>query len=293
MHSPLNPLSRERGLHGVNGVSDGNGRRLANAFRTAGNKYYYHNDMLGSVRRLVRQNQTFVYERDYYPYGSDRRAAGATHLPSPEHFKFTGKNQDVEFSLYYFGARYYDPELGRWTQPDPLADRYPGWSPYVYALDNPLRYVDPDGEKVINPQGQVIGNVRMEEALILLNREVMRVTGLTNDQFNIEITGGDRTIGEGGKHIEIGGTGGWIEDSKEGSDHLASKGGTAIDISTKPGKIGNKLVSKDLLEEAARDVGLYPSGEYPTHLHLELPNSAAEAEYREENKPFQEDEEIE
>ena len=39
----------------------------------------------------------------------------------------------------------YDPYLARWTVPDPLADKYPGISPYVYCNSNPVNYVDPDG----------------------------------------------------------------------------------------------------------------------------------------------------
>ena len=46
---------------------------------------------------------------------------------------------------YCLGARYYDSKLGRWLTPDPLADKYPGWSTYNYCLNNPLNYVDPDG----------------------------------------------------------------------------------------------------------------------------------------------------
>ena len=39
----------------------------------------------------------------------------------------------------------YDPDLARWTTPDPLAEKYPGISPYVYCNDNPVNFVDPDG----------------------------------------------------------------------------------------------------------------------------------------------------
>ena len=46
---------------------------------------------------------------------------------------------------YCFGARYYDSNLGRWLTPDPLADKYPGWSPYNYVMNNPLRLIDPNG----------------------------------------------------------------------------------------------------------------------------------------------------
>lgn len=49
---------------------------------------------------------------------------------------------------YYYGARYYDPELGRFLAMDPAAGKYPGWSPYAYTLDNPIRNVDPDGRIV-------------------------------------------------------------------------------------------------------------------------------------------------
>jgi uncharacterized protein RhaS with RHS repeats len=50
--------------------------------------------------------------------------------------------------LNYFGARYYDSDLGRWTSVDPLADKYPGWSPYNYTLNNPIKYIDPDGNEI-------------------------------------------------------------------------------------------------------------------------------------------------
>jgi hypothetical protein len=46
----------------------------------------------------------------------------------------------------YFGARYYDSRIGRWTTPDPLADKYPGFSCYNYTLNNPINSFDPDGK---------------------------------------------------------------------------------------------------------------------------------------------------
>ena len=52
--------------------------------------------------------------------------------------KFTGKERDNETNLDYFGARYYESSSGRWLQADPLANKYPGWSSYNYAKDDPL-----------------------------------------------------------------------------------------------------------------------------------------------------------
>ena len=59
---------------------------------------------------------------------------------------FTGKEKDEETGYGYFGARYLDYELtGMWLSVDPLADKYPGISPYAYCAWNPVKLVDPDG----------------------------------------------------------------------------------------------------------------------------------------------------
>ncbi|MCB0516487.1 MAG: RHS repeat-associated core domain-containing protein [Chitinophagales bacterium] len=67
-------------------------------------------------------------------------------------YKFNGKELDAETGNYYYGARYYNPSLSMWLSVDPLAEKYPGVSPYVYTLQNPVRYVDPNG---MEPDGWV------------------------------------------------------------------------------------------------------------------------------------------
>ena len=62
---------------------------------------------------------------------------------------FTGKERDSETGFSYFGARYYDSDLMTgWLSVDPMADKYPGLSPYAYCAWNPIRLVDPDGEEI-------------------------------------------------------------------------------------------------------------------------------------------------
>jgi RHS repeat-associated protein len=64
--------------------------------------------------------------------------------------RYTGKElDDEEIIQHYFGARYLDDATLRFTSIDPQEGKYPGWSPYSYALANPMRLVDSDGEFVI------------------------------------------------------------------------------------------------------------------------------------------------
>ncbi len=64
-------------------------------------------------------------------------------------YLFNGKELDQETGYYYYGARYYDPSAALWLGVDPLAEKYPGVSPYVYCAGNPVKYVDPDGRDAI------------------------------------------------------------------------------------------------------------------------------------------------
>ncbi len=96
---------------------------------------------------VIDENGDISSARDYYAYGDKLREYI---VGNEEKYKFTGKERDSETGFDYFGARYYDNDIGRWTSVDPLADRAPGWSPYNYTFNNPLKYTDPDGNWPIN-----------------------------------------------------------------------------------------------------------------------------------------------
>ena len=81
---------------------------------------------------------------DYWPYGEILASGGSEET----HFRFTGHERDDEAGLDYMLARSYAYDIGRFLRPDPMQGEYPGISPYAYAANNPLKYVDPDGRIV-------------------------------------------------------------------------------------------------------------------------------------------------
>jgi RHS repeat-associated protein len=85
-----------------------------------------------------------VNAQDYYPFGAILRSY-ITGSSVNDKYKFTEKERDIETSYDYFGARYYDSEIGRWLSVDPLAHLRPGLSPYQYVQNNPLNRWDPTG----------------------------------------------------------------------------------------------------------------------------------------------------
>lgn len=74
-------------------------------------------------------------------------------------FRFNGKEWDEETGNFYYGARYYDPKISVWLSVDPRKNFYPGLSPYNYTINNPLGFVDPDGELPIPVITGIVGGL--------------------------------------------------------------------------------------------------------------------------------------
>jgi RHS repeat-associated protein len=109
---------------------------------------YYINDHLGTTELVTDANGNILSQIQHTPFGDEVVVqSGTSSSSNSEDYYFTGKELDAT-GLYYFGARYYDPEVGLFISEDPSQD---GLNWYEYCRANPLKYVDPDGRAVIIP----------------------------------------------------------------------------------------------------------------------------------------------
>ena len=122
----------------------------------AGEVLYYHTDNFGTPMAMTDKNGKVVWRADELPFGEEYETQ---ETPERNNRRFLGKQLDKETGLVSMGARYLDPKTGRFTQPDPvgLVDPATGkvnqemllnpqrLNRYVYALNNPYKYVDPEG----------------------------------------------------------------------------------------------------------------------------------------------------
>ena len=111
---------------------------------------YNQTDHLGDVRTVVRRNATtglaeLVQDNHYFPFGM--LMSDISTSSTDNRFRYNGKEyqNDLNLEWYDYGARFYDPALARWHSVDPLSEINRRWSPYRYAYDNPMRFIDPDG----------------------------------------------------------------------------------------------------------------------------------------------------
>ncbi|MFH1503807.1 MAG: RHS repeat-associated core domain-containing protein [Candidatus Omnitrophota bacterium] len=134
-----------------------NSRRLA--MKENNKKYFYHLDHLGGTNIISNETGQQVKYLDYKPYGETKTETGTLNTTK----KFTGKELDDSTGLYDYAARMYDPKLARFISADPIEYNDGGiklaggrsletflinpqnLNRYTYCLNNPIRYIDPDG----------------------------------------------------------------------------------------------------------------------------------------------------
>ena len=147
--------------------------------RNEGKNFYYHTNHLGSTAFVTDQNQNITQGFLYAPFGE----ITTEYAPSWQNgtlpkYSFNAKELDEETGMYYYEARYYKPPV--FTSRDPMFEKKPWSSPYVYCKNNPIIMIDPDG--------------RDEYEVDLVNKTVSTVKGTegTPDKFTVIDKDGNR-----------------------------------------------------------------------------------------------------
>ena len=110
--------------------------------------YWQHGDHLGSAAWVTDTNGTAWQHLQYMPWGEPFVDLRNENDGYETRYTFSGKERDEETGFSYFGARHYNPSLSIWLSVDPMADKYPGLSPYTYCANNPVKLVDPNGREI-------------------------------------------------------------------------------------------------------------------------------------------------
>jgi len=166
------------------------------------NYAYNYTDHLGNIRLTygfdsATQQVKILEENHYYPFGLkhtnynpernkyDNDISGSESHIAPVlantrlnyKYKYNGKEfqDELGLNMYDYGARNYDPAIGRWMNIDPKAEADKRWSPYRYAYDNPLRFTDPDG-------------MLENDELIIKGRDASTAVKELNDDSQLNLT---------------------------------------------------------------------------------------------------------
>jgi len=153
---------------------------------------------------------------DYYPFGLKQK--GYNNVVSSngnglaQAYRFGGKEQNQELGLewYDFGARNYDASIGRWMNLDPLAELMRRHSPYTYAFDNPIFYLDPDGRMTFGSStvGDLTSGFRPQTSGVTFSEfDADKVEGASSNLVGNSITSNPGSFiseGSGPKKVEEG-----------------------------------------------------------------------------------------
>ena len=128
---------------------------------------YQYDNHLGSAALELDDTAAIISYEEYHPFGTTSYRSGRTETEvSLKRYKYVGKERDEETGLYYYGARYYAAWLCRFVSVDPLQFKYPYYTPFQYAGNKPISYIDLDGleEKTIqyNEESQKGSNTGLQ-----------------------------------------------------------------------------------------------------------------------------------
>ncbi|MCI5056413.1 MAG: RHS repeat-associated core domain-containing protein, partial [Flavobacteriales bacterium] len=124
------------------------------------NNRVFFSDLNGDEK--IDPNQEVLSQVHYYPFGMEMEGHWNQQTATTENpYKYNGKEMNPEFGLNWldYGARWYDPSIGRWNTIDPKAEEFQSWNPYNYVVNNPVILMDPDGKAPESIHKDAEGNI--------------------------------------------------------------------------------------------------------------------------------------
>jgi RHS repeat-associated protein len=172
-------------------VSESGYLRVNLSNTTTGNRCVYFDDL-----KITHIPIPIVQEDSYDPFGMTQEALhDERYATVANKHLYNGKEYQDDHNLnwYDYGARMYDPALGRWHVSDPLSEKYASYSPYQYALNNPLKFVDPDGRdvRIFYSNDWRGDNLRAAMDILRSTKEGNRIISdaATNEKVSVYIVG--------------------------------------------------------------------------------------------------------
>ena len=144
-------------------------------------QFYYHPDHLGSSSYITNLDGEVSQHIEYVPFGEVFIEERNNTWNTP--YLFNAKELDEETGMYYYGARYYNPRLSIWLSNDSEEDKHPNSTTYCYAANNPIKFIDPDGNDIV-----------------ITGKENSSVT-LTTDLIDIRVNASALGINWGGNYV--------------------------------------------------------------------------------------------
>ena len=227
-------------------------------------KFVYHPDHLGSASFVTNENGAVCQHLQYLPFGEifviQRNSEFDTR------YKFTAKELDNESSYTYFGARYYDSDLSVWLSVDPMADKYPSTSAYMYCLGNPVKLIDPSGRDTAFADNQARNDFLA--ALSIVNN---KISDISNNISNLKSQPSTKKIERQIKGLE--GELSQQQKLKDDFDYICSSNTPRITYSSDVSKLKEKeagrtiqTYNKQTLEILSADVYVRP-GMLSSYIH--------------------------
>lgn len=227
------------------------------------NRYVYnYADHLGNVRLSYYKNASsgelnVIEESNYYPFGLKHSGYNTLVGNSAYKIGYNGKELQSEIQMYDYGARFYMPDIGRWTTIDPLAEFQRKINPYAYCYNNPVNFYDPTGMigEGTDPDPNKVYNAKKDIETVYLVGKAKKNSGwntFLNVAEWIPIAGNFVTIGRGlyegdYKQVAIGVVFLAVDVA------TAGEGSTIIKLGEKAAQEAIEVSAKDALKVAAQD----------------------------------------